>query len=161
MAVTKDQHIERYGVGDPQPYNQPIGASVTVYRGTIAVTDGTTGYLKNPDTAVTATDIVWGLIQQCGPETIDSGPGIANASSVSGVVTADIATGTFFLACDTTLTQANIGAKVYVKDAITVSLTSTSRPLAGILVAIETRSQAPGNYAISLGGGITGPVEGP
>lgn len=163
MALTKDVHIERYGSGGGNlPYNQPIGANVTVYRGSIAVTDGTTGFLKNPDTAVGSTDVVWGLIQQAGPESVDTGPGIANASSVSGVVTADIETGTFFLACDTTLTQANIGAKVYVKDAITVSLTQSTRPLAGVLVSIDTtRTQAPGPYAIEMGTGVTAPVGGP
>ena len=160
MAVTKDQHIVRYGVGGnaDQPFNQPIGANVTVYRGTIALTDGTTGYLKNPDTAVASTDVCWGLIQQCGPESVDTGPGIANTSSVSGVVTADITPGTFFLACDTTLTQANIGAQLYVKDAITVSLTSTGRPKAGYLVSIDTtQTQAPGPYAVQMGTGISGP----
>lgn len=160
MALTKDVHIERYGVGGnaDQPFNQPLGANVTVYRGSIALTDGTTGFLKNPDTAVGSTDVCWGLIEQAGPESVDTGPGIANSSSVSGVVTADITPGTFFLACDTTLTQANVGAQLYVKDAITVSLTASSRPKAGYLVAIDTtRTQAPGPYAVQIGTGISGP----
>lgn len=166
MTVTRDVHIEQYG--DPgnahQPLVQPLAANTTVYRGTLAITDGTTGYLKNPDTAVGSTDIVWGLIEGNAPGSgvADITAGVVNSSSVSGVNLVQIRTGTFFLACDTTLTQANIGAKLYVKDAITVSLTSTSRPLAGVLMAIDTsRTQAPGPYAVDIGTGIVAPTGGP
>jgi hypothetical protein len=159
MALTKDVHIERLGVGVDQPFNFPLGASVTVYRGSFALTDAA-GNLKNASNP-SSTDKCWGLIQQAGPESVDTGPGIVNGSTVAGVVTADVATGTFFMASDGTLTQSNVGMVVYVKDEVTVSATASTRPAAGVLVYIETRPQAPGNYAIAIGTGITGPVGGP
>jgi len=165
MALSKDVHIERYGVGGSadQPLNFGIKASTTVYRGSIALT--ASGVLKNASSPA-STDLCWGLIQQCGPESADTGPGIANGSSVDGVVSADVATGTFFLASGANTDQlgaTTLGKPVYVIDEVTVGATSGggTRPVAGVHVATETRTQALGSYAIKLGSGITGPVGGP
>jgi hypothetical protein len=166
MALTADVHIERYGVaGDNhQPYNLPIGANVTVYRGSIALTD-TTGNLKNAASPL-STDTCWGLIDTYGPGTVDTVPGLNNASTVAGVVSADIATGTFFLASATgadQLSQSTYGKTVYVVNETTVGLTSNggTRPVAGCHVYTEAagRVQAPGPYAIKLGS--TSPGGGP
>jgi hypothetical protein len=155
MALTQDVHKERYGNSDDAPYNLPLGASVTVYRGSIALTN-TLGYLKNASSP-SSTDTCWGLIDQCGPESVNSGAGIVNGTT-SGAVTADIATGTFFLASGSgadQLSQSTYGSTVYVINETTVGLTSngSTRPIAGIHVYTEAagRFQAPGNFAIKLG----------
>jgi hypothetical protein len=165
MALSKDVHIERYGVGGnaDQPLNFGIKGSTTVYRGSIALT--ASGVLKNSSSPA-STDLCWGVVQQCGPESVDTGPGIVNGSSVDGVVSADVATGTFFMASGTSadqLSATTLGKTVYVIDEVTVGATSGSgtRPVAGVHVYTETRTQAPGNYAIKFGSGLTGPVGGP
>lgn len=164
MALSKDVHIERYGVGGnaDQPLNYPLGANVTVYRGSIALTDAN-GNIKNASNP-SSTDKCWGLIQQAGPESVDTGPGINNASSVAGTVTVDVETGTFFLASDGTLGQSTVGQTVYVVNETTVSTSSSgsTRPIAGVHYAVDTtRTQPPGGYAILLGTGLTGPSGGP
>lgn len=168
-ALTHDVHKERYGAADDTPYNFPIAASTTVYRGSIALTSVVANVtaLKNAATPA-STDICWGVIDQAGPESVNTGPGIVNGSSVSGVVTADVATGTFFLASGTgadQLSSSSIGSTVYVIDEVTVGLTTGggTRPIAGVHVYTEAqgRFQAPGNYAIKLGSTGSGVAGGP
>lgn len=155
MALTSDIKIVRYGTADGHELeNFGIGANVTVYRGSIALTVAATGYLKNA-ASPSATDICWGLIDSAGPGTIDGGAGIAG-TSVAGAVTANVATGTFFLGSSSgsdQLGQATLGSTVYVYNENTVAATSNSsaRPVAGVHVAIDTTSQYPGGYAIRLG----------
>lgn len=156
MALSADVRIVRYGTpgNSTQPVNQPLtGSSTTVYRGSVATTRS--GYLVAPTTPQ-ATDIVWGLIESAGPGTPNIVPGITNAGS-SGDVTAEIATGSFFLASGTgadALTQANVGAVVYLIDEITVGATSggSSRPVAGVMEAYDaTVVDSLGPIAVKLG----------
>jgi hypothetical protein len=156
-ALTGDIHYERFGTGDVQcNINMPLGASITVYRGSIALTD-TSGNVKN-SSAVLSTDTCWGIIQDAGPGTLDSGPGINNPSTVAGFVTVDIAQGAFLLASGAgsdQLSQSAVGKSVYVMSEYTVGLTSGggNRPVAGVLMAVlgEVPFQAPGAYAVRLG----------
>ena len=159
MSLTSDVKIVRYGSPDGhEPLNFGIQASLTVYRGSIAVTAGHgqshAGYL-HPASTVASTDVCWGLIESAGPGSIDGGPGIAGGSS-DGAVTANVATGTFFLASAGSSDQLGVntlGSTVYVVDEVTVGLTSNSnaRPVAGVHVAVDTTGQYPGGYAIRLG----------
>jgi hypothetical protein len=170
MALTADVHKERYGSSDDAPYNIPMGASVTVYRGSIALTNGVglagAGYLKNASSPA-STDQCWGIIDQCGPESVDSGAGITNGTT-SGATTVDVQTGTFFLASSTgadALPAVATGATVYVYNETTVALTSGggTRPVAGVHVYTESagRVQAPGNYAIKMASPTGGLMGGP
>ena len=157
MALTGDIHYERYGAGDTsQPLVQPLGGSVTVYRGSIALT-GSDGNVKNASSPA-STDTCWGIIAGYGPGVADTVPGVINSSSVASAVQAMIYQGAFFLASGSgsdQLSQSSVGSKVYVINEYTVGLTSGggNRPVAGVLIAIsgETRVQAPGNYAVALG----------
>lgn len=167
MALTQDVHAERYGSADNDPYNLPLAASTTVYRGSIALTSivSNVAYLKNASSP-SSTDICWGIIGQAGPESVNTGPGIVNGSTVAGVVTVDVETGTFFLASGTgadQLSASSYGSTVYVINETTVGLTSggSTRPVAGVHVYTETRLQAPGNFAIKLGTTGAGVAGGP
>jgi hypothetical protein len=146
-ALTADIHPIRYGTpgNSTQPTNQGLKASSTVYRGSIAITRS--GYVV-PATSVQSGDICWGLIDQAGPGTIDSGPGITGGTT-DGIITVDIATGSFWLAAGTgsdAIAQANVGATCYVMNETTVGLTSSgsSRPVAGIILAVAGTSA--GNF---------------
>ena len=82
-----------------------------------------------------STDIVWGLIDKAGPGTADVAPGITGGTA-NGSVTAEIATGSFFLAMGSgadAFTQTNIGATAYVINETTMGLTSNgnTRPVGG------------------------------
>ena len=157
MALTTDIHYERFGVGETaQPIVQPLGGSVTVYRGSLALLDNT-GNVKNAN-APLSTDTCWGIIGGFGPGNVDLSPGVINSSSVASAVTAMIYQGAFFLASGAgsdQLSQSTVGKTVYVINEYTVGQTSGggNRPVAGFHIAISTeaRTQAPGNYAISLG----------
>lgn len=161
MALVHDVHKERYGSSlKTDTYNAPLGATVTVYRGSIALTIGAgltgAGDIKNASSPV-STDICWGLIAQAGPESVNYEPGITGGST-AGAVSVDIDTGCFFLASSTgsdQLPAVACGQTVYVYDEVTVALTSGggTRPVAGVHVYTEAagRIQAPGNYAIKLG----------
>lgn len=152
MALTADVKITRYGTDTGhQLANQPLGGSVTVYRGSIALTD-VNGYLKNASSPA-STDTCWGVIENS-VDLAFTGPGITNPNTTNGGVNVNIATGTFFLNSGTSgdaLTQANVGATVYVIDEVTVGKTSGggTRPVAGVLMAIDTTQ--PGGYAVKLG----------
>jgi hypothetical protein len=156
-ALTTDIHYERWGTGDTSaPVVQPLGASVTVYRGSIALIDNA-GNVKNAS-APLSTDVCMGIIGGYGPGNVDLSPGVINTSSVASAVTAMIYQGAFFLASGTgsdQLSQSTVGRTVYVINEYTVGQTSGggNRPSAGVHVAVstETRVQAPGNFAIKLG----------
>jgi hypothetical protein len=146
-ALTADIHQIRLGTpgNASQPVNQGLKANATVYRGSIAVTRS--GYLV-PATTPQSSDICWGIIDQAGPGTIDSGPGITGGTA-DGIITVDIATGSFWLAAGTgtdAIAQANVGATCYVMNETTVGLTSAgSRPAAGIILAVAGTNA--GNFA--------------
>jgi hypothetical protein len=153
MAVTKDQKIIRYGTYDGhQSTSQPMKANAACYAGTIALTDST-GYVKSSAT-VAATDKCWGIINGLK----DGSPHVTTpitAGTTNGDTVIGIDTGTFFLTPGLTtdaLTQADIGAVVYVIDEVTVGKTdgSASRPIAGRLAEIGTGQYA-GLVAVTLG----------
>lgn len=155
MALSSDVKTTRYGVGGNahQPINKPLGASVTVYRGSVAVTDAL-GNIKNAS-SLSGSEIVWGLIANAGPGTADTGPGITNGGS-SGAVTVEIDTGSFYLANggNTTtdvLTEANVGQVVYLVNETSVAATNggSSRPIAGTLLNVD--ASQPGGFAVKLG----------
>jgi predicted RecA/RadA family phage recombinase len=153
MALTSDIKITRYGSWDGHEYDaQPMGASVTVYRGSLATTNASGDIINANNSDNTST--CWGLIDHVGPNpgVIDGGPGITNSGS-AGAIQVEIATGTFFLASSTgsdQLSQATVGKVVYVYNENTVAATgSGSRCVAGVHVAVDTTQ--PGGYAIRLG----------
>lgn len=152
MALSSDVKITRYGTADGHEFeNLGLKATVTVYRGSICLTD-TTGYVKNASSPA-STDTCWGLIDHAGPGTIDSGPGITGGST-DGAVTVEVATGTFFLGSSTGSDQlglSTLGTTVYVYNETLVAATngSSSRPAAGKHIAVDTTM--PGGYAIRLG----------
>ena len=156
MAITTDQKIVRYGTGDKdEPIAKGIKATVKVYRGTLAVTDST-GYLKDPSSAVATTDTCWGMIQKVrtGDGQIDGGPGITGGAT-DGAVGAEIEQGTFFLGSSTGGDQLSVtpeGTTVYIYDGITVAATNggSTRSPAGKHVATE-KVQGVTMFAIKLG----------
>ncbi len=139
MALSADVKILRYGTPHANDIiAQPIGATVTLYAGSFAVTDGATGKLKNA-ASTTSGDIVWGLVQrqQLAPATNTLVP---------------IETGTFFMASGTgadQLSQADVGQVVYLIDEVTVGPNAGSKCKAGLLVAVDT-TQGSG-YAVAVG----------
>ena len=153
-ALTTDIKTIRYGV--PGNSTQPVGltaiaASTTVYGGSICLTNSA-GAVKNASSPA-STDICWGLVavQTSNPST---------AAQTSGIVQDifgnpfEVQTGTFYLQGGTAgdaLTQANVGGVVYVIDEQTVGATngSSTRPVAGILMNIDTTQAAP--YAVKMG----------
>lgn len=139
--LTQDIKITRYGTeGDHEDVAQPIGASVTLYAGSVALTDGTTGLLKRATSGVgSAGDRVWGLIarQQLSPA--------ANTM-------VNIKTGSFFLNSGSgadAIVQGNVGQTCYLIDENTVGLTSTGRAIAGTILAVDTTQ--PGGVAVKMG----------
>lgn len=153
MAITKDVPILRYGTPDGhQPDAKPVKASAALYAGTVVTTDST-GYVTGSNTAVAATDIVWGVFNGI----VNSNPMVSSpvtAGTTNGDTVIGIDTGTFFLASATDadqLTQADIGQTVYLSDKVTVAKTDggSTRPIAGKLIVIDT-TQTP-SYAVRLG----------
>jgi hypothetical protein len=147
-ALTADIHPIRFGTpgNASQPVNQGVKANAVVYRGSVAITRS--GFVVAA-TTVQSTDLVWGLIDQAGPGTVDSGPGITGGTA-DGLITVDIATGSFWLNQGTgsdAIAQANVGATCYLMNENTVGLTSAgaSRPTAGIIMGVAGTSA--GNYA--------------
>jgi hypothetical protein len=152
MALSADTKITRYGTPDGhEPISKPMGASVTLYRGSIAVTDGS-GNLKNPATsAPSALDVVWGLIEDASPGAPGFqgvGPGIANTGA-AGAVACEISTGAFYLsgsAGPDQITALDVGRTCYLVNETTVSRNSLGavRPQAGVVLNLDT----------SQGGGV-------
>lgn len=153
MAVTKDQKTIRYGTSDGhQPTAQPMKANAACYAGTIALTDST-GYAV-PATSVATTQKCWGLYNGLK----NGSPAVSTpitAGTTNGDTIIGIDTGTFFLTPGTSsdaLTQADVGAVVYVIDEVTVGKTDggSARPIAGRLAAIGS-GQYTGLVAVTLG----------
>lgn len=153
MSTTQDLNIIRYGTADGhQPQAQPIQSAVSLYIGQVAVTRS--GYLIQPDTSVQSTDIVWGMING----QLDSQHAISSpmaGGTVAGLHIAGIDTGTFYLSIGTNsdaLTQADVGATVYLIDGNTVGKTDggAARPVAGKLASIGVAQYA-GLAAVTLG----------
>lgn len=147
------------GLGDLGNANQPVNlnlkATTTVYRGSVALTrSGVAVPAQNAN--LLSTDVCWGLYENAGPGTADTGPGITGGT-VDGQVTVEVRTGTFFLASSTgadALGVTTLGKTVYVYDEQTVAATSggAARPIAGVHIYTDsTRTDAPGTYAIKLG----------
>ncbi len=156
MALTSDVQTVRYGSpgNASQPaYPGPMAASVTVYGGSICLTNSS-GLIKNAASPA-STDLCWGLVHA---QTI-------NPSAVQWNSPIDITgnpfqvdTGSFYMSAGSgsdALTQANVGGTVYVINETTVGATNGSgtRPVAGILVNIDT-SQG-GGYAVKFGSSQT------
>lgn len=161
MALTGDIKILQYGVPDLYPpIQQGIGATVQLYRGSIALTNGPSssvnpGYLKNAS-APTSTDVCWGLLEMYDPTcgAVDSIPGLLGGAT-NGATRAQIRQGSFFLKSASgadQLSQSTVGQTVYVVDEQTVGLTSGSgtRPVAGVHEAVDP-TQPSTLFAISLG----------
>jgi len=152
MAVTKDQLIYRYGTKDGhQSTYQPIAASQTIYNGTIALT--ASGYAKSA-ASVASTDTCWGLFNGLLDGTPTTSSPIVTGTT-NGSHTIGIDTGTFWLTPGSSgdaLTQADVGATVYVIDEVTVGKTDGggSRPVAGVLAEIG-KAQYAGLVAVTLG----------
>lgn len=131
MTVTADQDTPRWGTPDqaPEPGTAPIDANVIVYAGTIALRRAG---LINPSDSPQSTDIVVGLVsKQTDNRTGSFFGGAASATQVP------IDRGTFILSHDGGVTEADCGVTiVYVKDAVTVTKTQSTRPKAGIVKAI-------------------------
>ncbi len=155
--LTADVSLVEYGVpgNENQPVNLNLKATTTVYRGSIALTRSGVA-VPAVNSNLTSTDVVWGLYDQAGPGTADTGPGITGGST-DGAVTVDVATGTYFLASSTgsdLLGVSTLGKVVYVYDEVTVAATNGggTRPVAGVHIYTDsTRTDAPGTFAIKLG----------
>jgi len=124
----------------------PLGANVTVYAGSIALTDSS-GNIKNASSPA-STDTCWGLIHDVAP--FPPYP----TSSVAGTYQVEIDTGAFYLNSGTgpdQLSQANVGDVVYVINETTVGATNGSgtRPVAGVLLNVDLT--IPYGYAVKLG----------
>lgn len=166
MTLTADIRTTRYGTADGhQPLNKGIQATTTVYRGSVAVLNGpggsNVGYLRNPATPGPS-DLVVGMIDEAGPGTSDTGPGITGGAT-NGAVSANILTGSFILASGTSgdaLTVATNMTTVYLIDEKTVGATSApdgsgnpTRPVAGVQLACHTDDPSipSGFVAVKLG----------
>lgn len=141
MPLTGDIKTFRYGTpgNSTQPQNLGVTASVTIYRGATALTRS--GYLINSDYPL-STDIAWGVNDKYGPGYADVAPGIVGGTS-SGVVTAEVATGSFFFNNGTgadAFAAANAGATAYVQNGNTMAATNGSgtRPVGGQFLGLAT-----------------------
>ena len=156
--LTADIKTVRYGTpgNASQPVNLNLKATTTVYRGSIAITRSGVA-VPAVNSSLLSTDVAWGVIENAGPFTADTGPGITGGS-VDGAVTVEVATGTFFFASSTTgpLGPTTLGKTVYVYDEQTVTATAGSLPVAGVHAYTDsTRTDAPGIYAITIGSAQT------
>lgn len=147
MAATLDYKITRFGtpIGN-NLLSFPLGGSVTVAAGAFAITDGTTGNIKDAAGSLGSTDQVWGLVQERRPFLTDP------ASSVAGTYLVPVECGAFYVDNGGTggdvLSEANVGQTVYVTGERSVGLTSSggTRPVAGVLQNIDTTQ--PGGFAV-------------
>lgn len=167
MALTSD--IQKYRYGSPvdhQPIEYAIGKGAsgqTLYRGSIALISGgttvTQGYLKNAASPASG-DVVVGLLEGYGPTCgqADTGPGMGGTvlNTADGVLTANVATGTFLLLAGTgsdAITITNIQQPCYLLNEDTVSSVSTGHIMAGLVVQVPaTDASIPtGFVAVQLG----------
>jgi hypothetical protein len=142
MTVSKDVLTDRYGTPDQAPpiMSQPMGANAKVYAGTVAVTRA--GYVVASDSPQ-STDIVWGIVSKQTDNTTGSFFGGAQ-----GAAQCPIDRGSFWLAYTGAVTQADVDATVYLSDAVTVSKTAGSSPVAGTILAVDTSIS---KVAVALG----------
>lgn len=169
MALSADVKTTRYGTADGhQPLNKGLEASTTIYRGSVAIINGTggnKGYMANPATPE-STDIVLGMVSSAGPGTANTGPGITGGST-NGAVLVNIATGSFILASGTgadALSVATNGATVYLVNETTVGATNggSSRPAAGVQLSCNTDDPSiPSGYVAVKLGTPNSPLGGP
>lgn len=145
MALTTDIPSTRFGVpGDGhQPTSYPVAASAKPFGGAVAVLYK--GYLVAASTP-SSDQIVVGIMQR----TAD------NSTGAAGDIQGQVETGSFFLFGGTSsdaLTQANVGGAVYLIDEKTVGATngSSTRPVAGVLRAIDDTRAGGDKYAVTLG----------
>jgi hypothetical protein len=160
MTVTADQLYRRIGAeGVHQPIAIGLTAATRVYRNTVAVVAAATGYLKNADVSLIATDRVMGMIgNPAGGTAIDNGPGILGGTSAGDVIV-DCDTGTFYLlnsSAGDLITEADAGKVCYLVDSITVAKTdgSATRPVAGTVLPFDVTT--PAGYVGVVLNGIAG-----
>lgn len=149
-GLTGDIKLIRVGVPDThQPVAAPVGATVQLYHGAVALLSGgtgaTQGYLKNA-AVPTSTDTVMGMVDQSTGGTLaETGPGILGGST-DGAVWIDCATGTFLFQSGTgadALTETQAGTTVYYQGEnangpIAAKTTgSGTRPVLGTLLPID------------------------
>jgi hypothetical protein len=153
MALTNDIHTLRDGSNVHEPLVAPVKASEQLYSGAIAVLDAS-GRLHSAASA-SAGDTCAGIIgEPAGGTYVKTGPGIKGGTNDTAVY-AEVLQGNFFLNGGTgadALTEANVGATVYVIDEVTVGATSggNSRPAAGTMRPI-TPSTPSGKVSVRLG----------
>lgn len=100
MAMIDDGKVYRYGSGDDaQLTSAPVGATVQLYNGEVALisagTGATTGYLKNAATPQTTDTVVGMLGEPAGGTYVKIGRGILGGST-DGAVSVNVLTGAFF-----------------------------------------------------------------
>lgn len=126
-ALAADTARVRYG--EPLPLQEvKLGASKTVYAGSLVCINTATGYGEAGSTATTLKAV--GVATRGG----------ANGA-VAGALTIPVETGDFEFTNSTstdTLTQADVGNLVYIADDDTVAKLSTGRSAAGILVGFTS-----------------------
>ncbi len=170
MALTSDIQKTRYGApAIHQTIEYPIGKGAsgqTLYRGSVALISGgttvTQGYLKNASGGGSAGDSVVGILDGYGPSCgqPNSVPGMGGTvlNTADGVLTANVAPGTFLLLAGSgadALTVTNVQQLVYLINEDTVGATSNggARATAGLLVQVPaTDASIPTGYvAVQLG----------
>jgi hypothetical protein len=151
MTITSDQDTFRYATPDQAPpiMSQPIDANVIVYAGTVAITRAG---LVNPSDSPLSTDVVWGIVdKQTDNRTGSFFGGGASATQVP------IDRGTFWLSYTGAMAQSDVDATVYLSDALTVTKTQGSLPVAGTVLAVDTTIS---KVAVALGVRNKGAVPG-
>jgi hypothetical protein len=108
-----------------------MAATSTVYGGSIAITRS--GYVVPCISPVSSTDVVWGIVSKQTDNSATSYWGGA-----TGAVNCPIDRGAFWIAYSGSVTQADVGATVYAYDEQTVTKTASTRPVAGIILAVDT-----------------------
>lgn len=150
MTVTADIKTDRYGTPDqaPEPAAPLMESNTIVYAGTIALIDNS-GYLKASDSPLSTDSCIGIVSKQTDNRTA------AFSGGGQGAITCPVDRGTFWLAYGSgadafTQSQANFNTTAYVKDAQTVSPSSSgsTRPVAGIVKAIDTSIS---KVAVALG----------
>lgn len=102
----------------------PVAAATVIELGNMVAVNAT-GYL------VPAADTTGLTVVGVASETVD------NAQGANGDLTARVMRGQSFVFTGTGLTQANVGATVYVKDGVTVAASGTNSIAAGKLLALD------------------------
>lgn len=145
MATTQD--LKLYQIGTPELYptlNFPMCGGITVYGNTIAVTD-TNGRIVNPAQPATSNKC-WGVIARQTSTAANTNPFGSSTALANCALTVDVLQGIFaFPFCTSdTVSEATIGATIYVYDNATVTNTNNSTATAGKCVAIAGIGQGVG-----------------